>query len=83
MTPQRFAESNIVMKAPDGMDNCADIHAHRSDNQVVTAWRPTPTELVKINLGEPVWLIVWGAGMPPVCVTADNPFVEQKTPEQE
>ncbi len=53
MIPQRFAESNIVMTRPADMtaEECFDIHAFRDGTQVVTAWRPTPAELVKINMG--------------------------------
>ncbi len=80
MNPARFEQANVVMKAPPGMDECCDIHAHkgpdRAGNQIcITAWRPTPEGLVKLNLGEPVWLWVFASGsMPPVAVTADNPF---------
>jgi len=76
MNPQRFAESNIVMKAPAGMENCCDVHAFKDSQHVITAWRPTPEELVKINLGEPIWIGILGDSMPPVFVTADRPFVE-------
>jgi hypothetical protein len=76
MIAQRFAESNITMKAPAGMPECCDIAAFRGGNQVITAWRPTPEELVKINLGEPIWLGIIGDTMPPVFVTADNPFIQ-------
>jgi hypothetical protein len=80
MIPQRFVESNCVMHRPKNMTEaqCADIHAMRNGEQVITCWRPTPEELVKINLGEPVWLITWGPNMPPVCVTADYPFMEKQ-----
>ena len=78
MTPQRFAQCNIVMKAPAGMDNCCDVHAcsttWNGQPVVITAWRPSPEELVKINLGEPVFLSLWGQTMQPALVTADNPF---------
>lgn len=76
MSPIRFAEANIVMKRPANMteEECADVHAYRADGQVITAWRPTPEELVKMNLGEPVWLYVIGSTMPPVLVTMENPF---------
>ena len=82
MNPARFPQSNLVMKAPPGMDNCSDIHAFQGKDAsgaewCVTAWRPTPEELVKLNLGEPVFLYVSGRGMPPVGVTVDNPFQEQ------
>jgi hypothetical protein len=58
-------------------EQCADVHAWRDGRQVVTCWRPSPEELVKINLGEPVWLVIWGPAIPPVRVTADTPFVEK------
>jgi hypothetical protein len=79
MTAQRFANSNIVMMAPRGMDNCCDVHAaigqyENGQPYIITAWRPTPEELVKINLGEPVWLHIVSHRMPPVSVTMDNPF---------
>lgn len=78
MIPQRFAEANIVMRRPAGTaeEECGAIHAYRDAERIITCWRPTPAELVKINLGEPVWLYVIGQGMPPVCVTAQNPFQE-------
>ena len=76
MIPQRFKEANIVMLAPPGMENCSDIHAYKGEGHVITAWRPTPEELIKINLGEPVWLYIVGDTMPPACVTADYPFQE-------
>lgn len=83
MNPIRFAEANIVMKRPANMTEaeCADVHAFRDGKQVVTAWRPTPEELVKINLGEPVWLVLVGRTMAPALVTADRPFVDAAPPE--
>lgn len=77
MTPQNFPESNTVMLAPKGMENCVDIHAFRDGQQVITAWRPSPEELVKINMGEPIWLMLVGPTMQPALVTADYPFVKQ------
>lgn len=83
MNPQRFPQANTVMLAPKGMDNCSDVHACRTECAgaavTVTAWRPSPEELVKINLGEPIFLMIWMQGMPPVLVTADNPFEQAKT----
>lgn len=68
MTPQRFSECNIVMRKPEKMteEECCDVHAYADGNQVITCWSPTPEELVKLNLGEPVYLHVVGATMPPV-----------------
>jgi hypothetical protein len=72
MNAVRFPEANVVMRG----EGCFDIHALVDGGQVVTAWRPSPEELVKINLGEPVWLVLWGRTMQPALVTADCPFVE-------
>jgi len=76
MIPQRFSESNVVMRRPPEMseEQCMDIHAFSSGQAVITCWRPTPEELVKLNLGEPLWLHIVGATMPPVALTVDFPF---------
>jgi hypothetical protein len=81
VTPVRFAQSNTVFKAPPGMDNCFDIHAAvvqwgDKSTTVLTAWKPSPEELVKLNLGEPVFLSVCGITMPPVAVLVGNPIEE-------
>ena len=78
MTPVRFAQCNIVMQAPKDMSECCDVHAYRDEQYCITAWRPSPEELVKLNLGEPVYLTCWGGGMPPVSLSADDPFVNPK-----
>jgi hypothetical protein len=77
MIPQRFPEANTVMVRPQGWteEEFSDIHAFVGDGWVITAWRPTPAELMKLNLGEPVYLMLKGGTMQPACVTADSPFV--------
>lgn len=90
MTPQRFAESNIEFTKPENWtdEQCASIHGfvgeipgfkgnyadHRRTPVCVTAWRPTPDELVKLNLGEPVFLSIVGERQPPVILGVDNPW---------
>ncbi len=74
MNPTRFAKSNTVKTAPPGMDNCHDVHAYADGQHVITCWQPTPEERVRIGLGEPVWLVVWGANMPPVALMVEEPF---------
>lgn len=83
MIPQRFTRSNTVMLAPESMkETCCDVHAYRGDGYVITAWRPTPEELVKLNLGEPLWLGVAGETMPPVFLTAIDPWVGEEVKEE-
>lgn len=86
MNPTRFTQCNIVMLAPASMENCVDIHACKTtcneEPVIITAWKPSPEELVKINLGEPVFLILWGQAMQPALVTVDNPFDTVPTSSQ-
>ena len=59
--------ANFLLKG-DG-DTVADLRAIRTeDGRFISAWLPTPDELVRLNAGEPVYLSVWGNGHPPVHV---------------
>lgn len=67
----RIRNSNAVLKAPEGMDNCSDL-AIRADRYsdgtqgMVSAWLPTPDELARLNAGHAVHLTVFGVSHPPV-----------------
>ncbi len=83
MNPVRFAEVNTIRKAPQGMDECNDVHCYADDRYCITAWRPTAEEIVKINLWEPVYLIVhFGGRMVPVTLSADSPFQQPEQKEE-
>lgn len=74
MTPGAIRNANLVMRAPDGMDNCQDLHVRVDEYEggercLVSAWYPTAEELQRLNSGEPVWLHIFGNGMPPVALT--------------
>ena len=59
--------ANFLLKG-DG-DAVADLRVVRTeDGRFISAWMPTPDELVRLNAGEPVYLSVWGNGHPPVYV---------------
>ena len=59
--------ANFLLKG-DG-DTVADLRVIRTeDGRFISAWVPTPDELVRLNAGEPVYLSVWGNGHPPVSV---------------
>lgn len=70
MIPTRFTQSNILFQPPTGMKDCKPVHGcltkDSNNNPIaITAWRPKPEELVRINLGEPVYLILWGSSPQP------------------
>jgi hypothetical protein len=89
MIAQRFPESNITFTKPEGWTEreCADIAGFigtyggdKGKPVVLTAWKPTPEELVKLNLGEPLWLHLAYDRMVPVLLTTDHPW-ETKSEE--
>jgi hypothetical protein len=69
-----FTGANMVMKAPAGMDNCADLHVYRDDDDATytSLWRPTPEEISALLDGQPVCLAVHGSSHPPVMVWVMN-----------
>lgn len=42
-------------------------------NVMVSAWIPTPDELVHLAQGAPIYLYVWGNGHPPVAIEVGEP----------
>lgn len=63
MNAIRFEAANGHLGPPKGMTDadCATIHVYRTNTPdgwplCVSGWRPTPEELVKLNLGEPLFL---------------------------
>lgn len=65
MTPQRFEQANGQLGPPKGWtdDQCSTIHVFRGRNAdgspvTISAWKPSPEDLVKINLGENIYLFV-------------------------
>ncbi len=80
MKATRFDGADTPFGAPDGMteEECATIHAQVALEPggymtVTTAWTPTPAELVKLNLGVPVYLTLITDGLPPMRLTVGHP----------
>jgi hypothetical protein len=78
MSPQPFHESNLVLKAPAGMEEtCGDLHVYATGTMCISCWQPTPEERERIAAGGPVWLtVVAGESQPPVAVSAESPFLQ-------
>lgn len=81
MKPQRFERSNKTYTKPKGWkeEDCHDVQAFEGKDEVgtpvvITCWKPTDAERTKIAAGEPVWLVLYGGGMQPAIVTADDPW---------
>lgn len=72
----RIRGANKVYRAPQGMDNCQDLHVHQQQEHGVTittsAWFPSPEEMARLQAGQPLWLHIYGEGHPVVAMTVPD-----------
>lgn len=78
MKPRRTPNSNQVFRLEGGNED-NDLWVERTDSDHGTClrsvWELTRSERRRIALGENVYLIVWGAGTPPVAMgVTDDPL---------
>lgn len=82
MTPVEFPEANVRFGPPPDLTDsqCLTIFAYRGEVErgsiegapvVVTAWKPSPEEIDRILMGEPIYLTFIGGGLPPHYLCTD------------
>lgn len=75
MKPKNFPEANCVLHPPAGMTDCDDLDVYRDGRTVVSCWRLSLADRVKLLLSGELWLgIIGGRTQPPVWLSADCPF---------
>lgn len=76
MNATPFPEANCTLGPPAGMtaDECRSLPVFIDGTGVISRWQPTAGERAAIAAGAPVWLVVWGKGMPPVSLSTRVPF---------
>lgn len=81
MVPCSFAESNLVLGKPPEMthDECEPLSVcfTQSDDGhplLISCWKITSEEIEEFQRTGRIWLYIFGAGMPPVALTANSPF---------
>ena len=86
MEPTAFPEANRSYGAPRGWNEaergpCESLPAFETeDGRVVSRWRPTWGERLRLLLGWPVWMQVSGAPPPPVALDVQRtPFIEARS----
>ena len=80
MNPTNFPESNCVLHPPDGMtpDECDDLAVFRDGRNVISCWKLTLADRIKLLVSGRLWLgVVGGRTQPPVWLSADCPFKRQ------
>jgi hypothetical protein len=84
VTPVRFSEANGTLTGGPGhvfglSQEVGDLPVYRDGVQVVSCWRPSLGERLRLLLGGRVWLLVaTPVTHAPVCITAERPFVQEE-----
>ena len=61
MTPTSFPEQNIIFNPPEGMEErCDPLPAFRGEGQVISCWRLTFWERIKLLFTGRLWFSVIG-----------------------
>jgi len=74
-----FKQANIVLKAPQGMeDDCYDLHACRYEDGYISKWQVSWKDRLQILLTGTCWLWVMSFTHPPVVICSEDPWRNQK-----
>jgi hypothetical protein len=80
MTPTTFKEVNHTYLPPQGQEaTCSPLPVCITQDEegktlVISCWQPSAEDRVRIASGGPLYLIVVGAGQPPVKLITEDPF---------
>jgi len=81
MIPSSFDESTHCLSRPSDMteEQCVPLSVLNGLTPdglpvIVSCWKLTQEEVAEFQRTGRIWLTVYGAGMPPVCLDAKKPF---------
>lgn len=76
MRPIEFKQQNTVFTAPDGMeDKVEQLPAFCGEGQVISCWRMSFWERLKLLITGRLWFSVIGNAQPPIWLGVDCPFI--------
>lgn len=80
MRPTQFKQGNGILRGGPGElygteNEVVDLPVYRSDNEVISCWRASPYERLRILLTGRAWLRVIAKNHSPVEVTGKDPFL--------
>jgi hypothetical protein len=71
MKPKHFEQATKILSAT----GCDDLHVWSDGKDVLSCWKPSPREILRLVFGGRVWLWVAAGGtQPPVAVETREPF---------
>lgn len=60
MKPVAFAQSNGVLRAPEGMADCVDLPVHKANGWISSVWELEPGEITELIVSRRLVLHVQG-----------------------
>lgn len=84
MKPTQFPEQNGTLSGGPGSvygieDDVIDLPVHRDLGMIISCWRPSLGDRLRLLLGRPVWLFVLAKTThAPVTMTTESPFVRRR-----
>jgi hypothetical protein len=82
MEPIKFEGVNKTFTGPDapGFEGTLDLPVYMGNIQgtnqpvIISAWQPSEQDLENLKAGKPIYLWIYGQGMPVVALDTTNPF---------
>lgn len=74
MKPTKFKESNVTFTAPGLIPECGDLPAYVNQKQIISCWKASFLERLKILFTGNVWIAIRGKKQPPMWLDGSVPF---------
>ncbi len=76
MVPIKFKESNKTFIKPASMTDkeCGSLPVHQNEHHIISCWKLSFKERIRMLFTGKVWLWVWGKKQQPISLGCENPF---------
>ena len=71
-TPTDFPDTNLVLTAPQGMDNCGELHVQCHGDGMLSCWKMGWRERLSALIFGRIWLNLYTREHPPVWVAVQR-----------
>ena len=80
MKPIEFKQMNTTLQIPHGFtdDQCGPLPALRHDNGIISCWKMSWRERIKVLFTGVVWFDVMDYSQPPIWLGVDSPFGKEE-----
>jgi len=77
MRPVDFAQQNITFLPPKDMENCESLPVYRDGREIISCWRFSFKDILKVIFKRRIWLHISGMSQPPVYLRTEFPFTKE------